>query len=42
MLPGDEDVGGPDDAVEGALSGAVAVVEQVLGPGLVDGDDREQ
>ena len=38
---GDEDVGGADDAVERALAGAVAVVEHVLGVGLVDGDDRE-
>ena len=29
------------DAVERRLAGAVAVVEQVLRPGLVDGDDRE-
>ena len=39
--PGDQDVGGADDAVEGALAGAVAVVEHVLGVGLVDGDDGE-
>ena len=38
---GDEDVGGADDAVQRALAGAVAVVEHVLGVGLVDGDDRE-
>ena len=38
---GDEDVGGADDAVERALAGAVAVVEHVLGVGLVDGDDGE-
>src|SRR5262249_29327076 len=38
---GQEGVGGPDDAVDGALAGAVAVVEEVLGLGVVDGDDRE-
>ena len=38
---GDEDVGGPDHAVERALAGAVAVVEHVLGVGVVDGHDRE-
>ncbi|HEU5320520.1 MAG TPA: adenosylhomocysteinase, partial [Methylomirabilota bacterium] len=30
-----------DDPVERRLAGAVAVVEQVLGVGIVDGDDRE-
>ncbi len=39
--PGEEDVGRADDPVDGRLTGAVAVVEQVLGQGLVDGDDRE-
>src|SRR5450756_2185049 len=38
---GDEDVGGADDPVEGALAGAVAVVEHVLRVGLVDGHDGE-
>ena len=38
---GDEDVGGADHAVERALAGAVAVVEHVLGVGLVDGHDGE-
>src|SRR5207245_6245398 len=33
-------VGGPDDAVQRALAGAIAVVEEVLGLGLVDRDDR--
>ena len=41
LAPGDEDVRGPQDAVERALAGAVAVVEQVLGLGLVDRHDRE-
>ncbi len=34
-----EDIGGPGDAVDGALAGAVAVIEEVLGLGIVDGDD---
>ena len=38
---GDEDVRRPEDAIEGALAGAVAVVEEVLGLRLVDRDDRE-
>ena len=33
-------VGGTDDAVEGGLARAVAVVEHVLGVGVVDGHDR--
>jgi len=36
---GEQDIGGPEDAVEGALARAVAVVEQVLRLGVVDGDD---
>ena len=40
VLAGQQDVGGADDAVQRALAGAVAVVEQVLGHGVVDGDDR--
>jgi hypothetical protein len=36
-LAGEQDVGGAEDAVEGRLAGAVAVVEQVLGGGVVDG-----
>ena len=38
---GDEEVGGADDAVHGALAGAVTVVEEVLRVCFVDGDDRE-
>ena len=41
LAPGDEDVGRPEDAVDGRLAGPVAVVEEVLGLGLVDGHDRE-
>src|SRR5208282_5314451 len=37
--PGQQKVGGADDAVDGGLSGAVAIVEQMLGVGVVDGDD---
>src|SRR6185369_1289640 len=37
---GEQEVGGADDAVDGGLSGSIAVVEQVLGVGIVDGDDR--
>ena len=39
-LPGQQDVGGTDDAVESGLSRAVTVLEQVLGLGVIDGDDR--
>ena len=39
MRAGKQDVGGADDAVESGLAGAVAVVEEVLGIGVVDGDD---
>ena len=35
----EQEIGGADDAVDGGLSGAVAIVEQVLGVGIVDGDD---
>ena len=41
LAAGDEDVRRPQDPVERALAGAVAVVEEVLGLGLVDRDDRE-
>ena len=37
---GEQTVGGADDAVERGLAGAVAVVEEVLGIGVVDSDDR--
>ena len=40
-LAGQQDVGGAQDAVDRALAGAVAVVEEVLGVGVVDGDHRE-
>ena len=36
---GEQHVGGADDAVDGGLAGAVAVVEEMLGLGVVDGDD---
>jgi len=39
---GEQEVGGTDDAVDGGLSGAVSVVEEVLGGGVVDGDDGEE
>ncbi len=38
---GDEVIGGADDAVEGGLAGAVAVVEEVFTHGVVDGDGGE-
>ncbi len=34
-----QEVGGANDAVDGGLPGAVAVVEQVLGVGIVHRDD---
>ena len=37
---GDQDVRGPDHAIQGRLAGAVAVVEEVLRLRVVDGDDR--
>ena len=40
-LAGDEDVGRSQDAVDRALTGAVAIVEKVLGICIVDGNDRE-
>src|ERR1035441_6821084 len=36
---GQQHISRSDDAVNGALSGSVAVVEQMLGEGVVDGDD---
>ena len=36
-----QDVGGPHDAINGRLSGAIAIVEEMLGLGIVHGDDRE-
>ena len=38
---GDEHVGRADDAVNGGLAGAVAIVEEMLGHGVVDGHDRD-
>ena len=40
-LAGDQHVGGADHAVDRALAGPVAVVEEVLGHRVVDGDDRQ-
>ncbi len=40
MAAGEEDVRGAEDAVDGRLAGAVAVVEEVLGERLVDCHDR--
>ena len=40
-LAGEEDVRRADDPVDRRLTGAVAVVEEVLRPRLVDGDHRE-
>ena len=40
-LSGDQHIGGADDAVDGALTGAVAVVEEVLGHRVVDGNDGQ-
>ena len=37
--PGEKKVCGANDAVESGLSGAVAIIEEVLGEGVVDGDD---
>src|SRR6266576_4457673 len=39
LRSGEQEIRGADDAVDGRLSGAVTVVEQVLGIGVVDGDD---
>src|SRR6202044_1798156 len=40
-LAGQQDVGGPDDPVEGRLARPVTVVEHVFRVGVVDGDDGE-
>jgi hypothetical protein len=37
---GQQDVGRADDPVDGALAGAEAVIEEMLGVGVIDGDDR--
>jgi hypothetical protein len=36
----EEEIGGADDAVNRGLPGAVTIVEQMLGVGVVDGHDR--
>ncbi len=41
VLTSEQHVRRPDDAVHGGLACAVAVVEEVLGHGVVDRDDRE-
>src|SRR5271165_6297667 len=41
LRTGQKKIRGADNAVEGGLSSAVAVVEQVLGVGVVNGDDGE-
>ena len=41
LAPGEQDVRRADDPVDRRLPGAVAVVEQVLGLGVVDGDHGE-
>src|SRR5579875_2529296 len=39
--PGQQDIGGADNGIDRTLSRAIAVVEQVLGVRLVDGQDGE-
>ena len=39
VQPGQQDIGGADDAVEGALARAVAIIEQMLGQRVVDRHD---
>ena len=34
-------VGGPDNSIYSALTGAIAVIKKVLGIGIVDRNDRE-
>ena len=41
LQSGEQQVGGADDAVERGLAGAVAIVEEMLGERVVDGDHRE-
>src|SRR5215207_10000998 len=41
ILASQQDVGGADDTVNGRLTRAIAVIEQVLGQGIVYRDDRE-
>src|SRR5215472_1030292 len=40
FLTGEKNVGGTNDAVESGLPGTVAIIEEMLGHGVVDGDDR--
>ena len=40
VKPGNEDIGGPNDSVEGALTGPIAVVKHVLSLGVIYGKDR--
>src|ERR1019366_4836566 len=39
LRPGEQEIRGADDAVNRRLPGAVAIVEQMLGVGVVDGHD---
>src|SRR3989304_127244 len=39
VLAGDQHVGGADHPVDGRLARAVAVIEEMFGGGVVDGDD---
>ena len=41
VLASQQHVGCADDAINGGLAGAIAVVEKVLGHGVVDGHNRE-
>ena len=42
VLASQQHVGGTDNAVDGALTCAVAIVEEVLGHGVVDSHHREE
>ena len=39
--PGNQDIGGAENTINRRLPGAVAVVEEMLGLGIVDRDDRK-
>src|SRR5262249_49389301 len=41
VAPGQQAIGGTNDTIEGRLPGAVPVVEQVFGGGVVDGNGGE-